>query len=192
VTGGGYQDVDKFLMLQVLGAAIAGPYTVAFRIASIFVMPVTALVSAGLPRLMTHAGTTHGTRTYRAVLFSGIGYGVLAGVAMLICAPWVPKIFGGGYTSITHYLLLLSPWPTLFAIRYSIATHLTAHDRQAKWILVEIGALVAISGLNLWLLPRLGPDAAVLSLLSIELLAILAMSLATPRRENRSSDVRNE
>ena len=181
IASNGYQEVDKSLMLQSLGAAAVGPYTVAFRIASIFVMPVSALISASLPRLMIHAGTGDGARTYRAMLLSGIGYGVLAGVAILVFAPWVPRVFGSDYALATHYLGLLALWPAMFAVRHGLATHLTAHHRQAIRSWIEIAALVIVVVLNLLLLPRLGPEAAALSLLAAEILAALAMGIAIRR-----------
>lgn len=178
VASSGYQEVDKFLMLQSLGTAIVGPYTVAFRITSIFVMPVSALISASLPRLMLHAGTAGGARTYRAMLLSGIGYGMLAGVAIFVFAPWVPRVFGSDYALATHYLGLLAAWPAMFALRHGLATYLTAHHRQAMRSGIEVAALVIVVVLNLLLLPRLGAEAAVLSLLAAEVLAALAMGMS--------------
>ena len=188
VASSGYQEVDKFLMLQSLGAAVVGPYTVAFRIASIFVMPVTALISASLPRLMIHAGTGDGARTYRAMLLSGIGYGVLAGVAILVFAPWVPRVFGSDYALATHYLSLLALWPAMFALRHGLATHLTAHHQQATRSSIEVAALVIVVVVNLLLLPRLGAGAAILSLLAAEILAALAMGMSIRRISRANVD----
>lgn len=177
LAGSGYPEVDKFLMLQSLGAAVVGPYTVAFRIASIFLMPVTALISASLPRLMAHAGSTDGRRTYRAMLLSGVGYGVLAGAVILLVAPRVPRLFGNDYAPATYYLGLLALWPALFALRYCLATHLTAHHRQAMRAYVEMGGVSIVVVLNLLLLPRIGAEAAVLALLVAEVLVAGAMAL---------------
>lgn len=184
VASSGYQEVDKFLMLQVLGAAIVGPYTVAFRIASMFVMPVTALISASLPRLMARAGTGDGARTYQAMLLSGVGYGLLVGVAILLVAPWLPRIFGDDYALATHYLGLLAAWPVLFALRHGLATYLTAHHRNTLRSCIEMAALGIVVLLNLLLLPRLGPDAAVFALLATEVMAILTFGVAV-RRHSR-------
>ena len=177
----GYQEADKFLMLQILGAVVAGPYTVAFRVASIFVIPITALLTASLPRLMIRAGTSDSTKTFRAMLASGVGYGVLAGVAILAFAPWVPRIFGPEYALASHYLVLLTVWPAMFAVRHSLATYLTAQHQQAIRSWIEIAGLVILLVMNLLLLPRLGAGAAVLSLLTAEVLAALAMGISIGR-----------
>lgn len=188
VAGIGYQEVDKFLMLQSLGAMVVGPYTVAFRIASIFLMPVTALISAGLPRLMARAGRDDGARTYRAMLLSGVGYGVLGGMGILIVAPWVPRIFGSDYVLATHYLGLLALWPVLFALRQCLATHLTAHHRQTVRSYTEMAGLSVVVLLNLFLLPRMGAEAAVLSLLVSEVLVAVVMGFLIRQRGSEETD----
>lgn len=173
VAGNSYQEVDKILMLQMLGAAVVGPYTVAFRVASIFLMPVTALIGASLPRLMAHAKShDERTRTYHALLLSALGYGLLAAVGILIAVPWIPRIFGSDYALATHYLALLALWPALFALRHCLATHLTANHRQAVRSSVEIMGLGVIVLLNFLLLPRMGAEAALLALLVTEIFLI--------------------
>ena len=151
VAGNSYQEVDKILILQMLGAAVLGPYTVAFRVASIFLMPLTALIGASLPRLMARTKSSdERARTYRAMLLSAVGYGVLAGAGIMIAAPWVPHVFGSGYALATHYLTLLALWPALFALRHCLATHLTANHRQAVRSCVEIMGLGVVVLLNFY------------------------------------------
>lgn len=182
VAGTSYQEVDKVLMLQILGAATVGPYTVAFRIASIFVMPLSALISASLPRLMARAGHYDGARTYRAMLLTGVGYGVLAGLGMLIAAPWIPRLFGSDFLPASHYLGLLALWPALFALRTCLASHLTATNRQVARTYAEITGLVIAVLLNLMLLPGLGATASVLALLVAEaIMAVVMAQLGRPR-----------
>ncbi|HET6552825.1 MAG TPA: oligosaccharide flippase family protein, partial [Dyella sp.] len=55
-----YLEVDKVLLLQVLGAAATGAYTAAFRVMSVFALPVAALIGATLPRLFAQSGTPQG------------------------------------------------------------------------------------------------------------------------------------
>lgn len=168
VAESGYQEIDKVLMLQVLGAAIAGPYTVAFRIASIFLMPVTALINASLPRLISTEDILLRARTFRVVLLCGVGYGVVASIFILLSGHWVPLIFGEEFNSAQGYLALLALWPPLFAVRHSLATSLTADDRQATRARVEMAGLGLVVLLNLLLLPRMGAGSAVAALLLAE------------------------
>lgn len=189
VAGNSYQEVDKILMLQMLGAAVVGPYTVAFRVASIFLMPVTALIGASLPRLMAGAKSRdERARTYRAMLLSGVSYGLLAGVGILIAAPWVPRVFGSDYALATHYLALLALWPVLFALRHCLATHLTANHRQAVRSCIEVMGLSIVVLLNFLLLPRMGAEAAVLALLVTEILMAVVMALLVKQQRRRAEN----
>ncbi len=181
VAGIGYQEADKFLMLQWLGPTAVGPYTVAFRVASIFLMPVAALISASLPRLMAREGTTDGTRTFRTVLLSGLAYGVLMGAAMLVVAPWMPRVFGSDYTWAAHCLAFFAPWPALYSLRQSLAMRLTTMHRQALRSTIEFVALAVVVVLNLSLLSRLGPEGAVVALLTAEFLTVVVMGLVVRR-----------
>lgn len=182
MAGVSYQEVDKVLMLQSLGAAAVGPYTVAFRIASIFLMPVMALVSAGLPRLISHAGNSTGRQTYRAMLLCGIAYGLLVGVGVVVAAPWIPRVFGSDYAPAVHWLILLAPWPALFAFRHCMAAQLTASGLQTARTCIEVAGLGGVVALNSVLLPRVGVGAAVLTLLVAETLVAASMWLLISRR----------
>lgn len=166
--GTSYQEVDKVLMLQILGAAAVGSYSVAFRVASIFILPIAALISATLPRLMALHGNGGQSGTSRALLAAALGYGLLAGIAMMIAAPFVPLLFGSGYEQATTYLLLLTPWPVLFAWRQCLAAGLTASNRQQLRSTVEMAGLALVVALNSILLSRIGETAAVASLLLTE------------------------
>lgn len=177
VAGTSYQEVDKVLMLQVLGAAAVGTYTVAFRVAGIFILPVAALISATLPRLMALHVNGNTAGTYRAVLLVALGYGLLASMAMLVAAPFVPYLFGPGYEEAGRCLLLLTPWPILFALRQCFAAQLTAQLRQAARSYVEIVGLGVVVLLNLFFLPHMGIIAAALTLLATEAFVTVVMGL---------------
>jgi len=193
VAGNSYQEVDKILMLQMLGATVVGPYTVAFRVASIFLMPVTALIGASLPRLMARAKSNdERVRTYHAMLLSGVGYGVLAGVGILIVAPWVPRVFGSDYALATHYLALLALWPALFALRHCLATHLTANHRQSVRSGIEFMGLGVVVLLNIFLLPLMGAGAAALALLATEILMAVVLALLIKQKGRRAENQRTQ
>lgn len=182
LAGTSYQEVDKVLMLQVLGAMAAGTYTVAFRAASIFVLPISALISATLPRLMAHRGSGTTAGTFRAVLLVALGYGLIAGMAIVIAAPFMPVLFGPEYEASARQLLLFSPWPVLFALRQCFAAQLTARLRQVARTYVEIAGLVLVVVLNWIFLPLLGVKAAALALLTSEIFVSAAMWMLAVRR----------
>ncbi len=167
LVGQGYQEVDKVLMLQILGASVVGSYTVAFRIVSVFALPVSGLIAAALPRMFAAHGTPDqsGPSPLRAVAVAAAAYGVIATCMAAGTAPWLPHIFGPEFSGSIRLLFELSPWPALFAMHQAAATSLTASGRQRERVFVEGAGLVLIVLMNLLLLHGIGATASVLSLL---------------------------
>lgn len=168
LAGTSYQEIDKVLILQLLGAAVVGPYTAAFRVVSVFIMPITALIGATLPRLMAQYGTGAKPRTFRAVVIAALAYGVIASVVVLFVAPFVPDLFGKGYTATARYVVMFAPWPFLFALHQCAATALTASDRQRARVFVEGMGIVLVAMLNVLFLRRYGAEASAYTLLLAE------------------------
>jgi O-antigen/teichoic acid export membrane protein len=168
LVGTSYQEVDKVLLLQLLGATVVGTYTAAFRVMSVFVLPISALVGAALPRLFAMHGKPQGPHMLKIISLSAIGYALIASLAAACVSPFMQRIFGAGFAMSSRYLLMLSPWAIVFALHQSAATGLTAWEGQPKRVLVEALGIALVIGLNLLLLPPLGAGAAALSLLITE------------------------
>jgi len=182
IIGQTYLEVDKALMLQLLGAAIVGPYTVAFRAASAFAMPIGALFSAAMPRLFAAHGKPDAPPTLKLVTLTAIACGVVASVAAACAAPLMPYVFGSGFAVTAKYLFLFSPWPILMALHLAAASGLTASGRQRQRVMIEGAALVCVIGMNLLLLRPLGAVASVLALLVGEALMALGCWWVLRRR----------
>ncbi len=163
-----YLEVDKVFMLQMLGAAIVGPYTAAFRVMMVFVLPISALIGAALPRLFAEHEKPGRSRTLTLMLATACVYGVAACIGALLIAPFMPRIFGAGFAESTHYVILLAPWPLLFALHQCGVAALTASDRQRTRVMVEGFGFLLVAVLNLLLLPRIGAAASILALLIAE------------------------
>lgn len=184
--GTSYQEVDKTLILQLLGAAAVGPYTVAFRVTSMFALPVSALISATLPRLIAGHDSRDQQHTYSAMLFAALGYGLLAGAAILIAAPLLPRVFGTDYGEATAYLQMLAPWPALFALRQCIGAKLTATRQQQARTIIDVAGLLFLTILNLALIPLMGANASALALLATEVAVTLTFLAATKFFKNKT------
>lgn len=163
-----YLEVDKVLLLQVLGAAVTGTYTAAFRVMSVFALPVAALIGAALPRLFAQHGTLAGWRTLKIITLTGLGYAFLATIVAVGVSPWMPNVFGASFGAASHYLLLLAPWVVLYALHQAGATGLTAFDRQMSRVWIEGLGFVLVVVLNLALYPLVGAAGAAWSLLAAE------------------------
>lgn len=182
LVGTSYQEVDKVLLLQILGATVAGTYTAAFRVMSVFVLPVAALMGAALPRLFATHGTPGGARLLKTVAVAVLCYAVVASIAAALVAPLMPFVFGHSYAVSTRYLLMLSPWALVFALHQSAAIGLTASGRQGARVVVEALGLGLVIGTNLWLLRGFGAGAAALALLTAEVFMACGCWLMMRRR----------
>ena len=182
VVGNSYLEIDKVMILSILGSTVLGPYTVAFRAASLFALPVTALMSAALPRLFAAPTHVERQRTLRAVVVAAALYGLLASILVALSSPFLPLLFGEEFAAASGYLLLLSPWPLLFAVHQALACGLTGSGLQGKRVLIEGAGLLLLLGANLALLGRYGASAAILSLLLVEGAIALGCLFALARR----------
>src|SRR3546814_13085865 len=88
--GSSYLEVDKVLMLQILGAVMVGSYTVGFRVLSVLAVPVYALVTPTIPRLMALHELRGPGKPNRAIFLTALAYGVFARLLAFFVAPCVP------------------------------------------------------------------------------------------------------
>ena len=180
VAGTSYQEVDKIIMLQLVGAATVGSYTVAFRVATIFVLPLTALIGVFLPRLMAQYNEDKKNQhTLRMITLTTLGYAALASLGMLFTAPFLPWVFGAGYEEALHYLQLMALWPIIFGLRQVLAARLTAQEKQRWRSWIETVGLLLIAMLSLALLPQFGAKAAIFALLLTEAAVALMMYICS-------------
>lgn len=165
----GYPEVDKVLILRILGPGETGVYTAAFRVISVLTMPVVALVTAALPRLfMTSLEGGKREKMLRRVALAGVAYGLVGALLALALAPTIPWIFGADFAAASHYVLLLAAWVPLAAAHQIGATALlTVYSKPAR-ILMEGLGLLSIAALDILLLPRMGLVGAVYGLLAGE------------------------
>lgn len=168
-----YPEIDKLLILALLGTSVLGPYTVAFRAATLMALPVTALMSVSLPRIFAARSDQERRRTLRAVVIAAAAYGSAASLIVALVSPSLPWIFGRDFSAASGYLLLMCPWPLLFAVRQALASGLTGSGRQGERVLVEGCGLLLLAGGCLVFLRSHGASAAILFLLASEALVAL-------------------
>lgn len=182
-----YIEVDKVLVLQLLGASVAGTYTAAFRVVSVLVLPITALVGNALPRLFAAERVGHGSSLSRRIAVAAIGYSLIAALLALLAAPLMPWVFGAEYRGSSHFVWLLAAWVPLAALHLSGATALVAAGGKTARLFVEATGLALVVLLNLLLLRRLGADGAIAALLAGESVMALACWLSLGHYRRRRS-----
>jgi len=171
-------EIDKTLVLQLAGAAAAGPYAAACRIAQAAVLPVSSLVLAASPRLFRGFRDGSGRRTFQALIVAVGAYSCLAAVALFFMAPMVPVILGDDFIDAVGTLRILCLLVITNSLRQVIMAGLTANDAQRYRNFVELLSVAAMVVPCLLLVPRLGVIGAPLSLIIADLAAIVAGGLS--------------
>ena len=168
LVGLSYMEIDKVLLLQLLGPEVTGTYGVAFRAVSIFLLPMAALVGATMPRLFSITARHDWGRMMNAVMRAALMYGIAATVACLAGAKLVPIVFGKDYALSSSLMLALSPMVLLYALHQAAGVGLTCAGRQKQRVMIEAVGLSIIVVVNLMFLRVWGVTAAVLAILIAE------------------------
>lgn len=167
---------DKSLVLWWGNSHIAGLYAAAYRIASIFAMPIDSLVMAAMPRFFRE-GANKGTAGKLILYICGatIGYAVAVGVLLWFAANLLPLFLGDEFAAAVpalRWLCLLIP---LYGLRQVAAQLLLAYDLKRLRIVAEGGALILMSCLAAVLIPQYGLRGSVAMLLCTEGLLMITL-----------------
>jgi O-antigen/teichoic acid export membrane protein len=111
----GMRDLDKPVVVELLGPAQAGIYTAAFRIIDAATTPVKAALYATYTRYFRHAdkGAEHGIAFGLRVLPVISGLGLLVAVFIVLIAGYVPLLLGAEYEETVGLIRLLAIYPLL-------------------------------------------------------------------------------
>jgi O-antigen/teichoic acid export membrane protein len=110
-----YGDADKTLLVRMTSEAVAGTYTIAYRLVTFAYVPVAELVMAKLTT-MFRAG--HGNirasldhiREFQSVL---VLYALLAAVGLVLIGPLIPLILGNDFAATASVLFWLALMPAV-------------------------------------------------------------------------------
>lgn len=186
-----YNDIDKSMLSRLSSLSAVGIYAAAYRIIDVSFTPVRSLLAAVYARFFQHgeAGVRGSLRfAIRLIPFAG-GYGLVAGIVLVLTAPLLPYVLGAEYVNAADALRWLSPLPFLKAVHFFAADTLTGAGFQGLRSGVQVFVAFFNVGINLWLIPAYSwRGAAWSSLASDGLLAVLlwAVLLHTSNKTNRT------
>lgn len=153
-------EIDKTLLLRMLGPIPAGQYSAAFRVAQAATIPINALVVALGPRLFRGSG--HPDYFSKVILYVLIAllYGSGTAAAGWLIAPYAGWLLGADFNASTPMLRLLSLYILSNCVRQVVTATLTGADRQWLRNAIEGGGMTFAVGANLLAIPSLGWQAA--------------------------------
>lgn len=175
---------DKVLLVRFGLLEEAGVYSVAYRLAAMASMPVLAVLSAMLPRYFTagaQGGLAASAALGRRLLRPLAAYGVLAGLALVVGAFFLPDLLGSEFARAAPLLMLLAPLPLIRLIQSVTGDALTGAGQQGtRTACTTICAVVSV-GLNVALIPRMGLNGVLIAVLVTQLLLVVLLQLALRR-----------
>lgn len=179
-TGNALASWDKALALRFGGSEVAGLYAIAYRVAAVLAVPVDSLVMAAMPRLFRQ-GSGEIQHPRLVALLCGLiaAYGSVIGLALFAFAHYLPVLLGEDFAPAVHALSWLGLFVPLYGLRQLGGQLMLARNQKRMRFLIEICGLMLMSALSFLLIPRMGLEGAVVSILAIEsgLMAVIWLVL---------------
>lgn len=163
--------LDKTMVLRWGGSEMSGHYSVAYRIAAIFALPLEALTTSATPRLFRtgHQGNTETGLILRLVLASLV-YGALAAGVLWLVAPFVAMLFGQGYEKVASTARAMALLVPLYGLRVLGANILLARGKIPRLAALQAISIVLMLALGSILIPAYGLSGSVFTILATETL----------------------
>jgi O-antigen/teichoic acid export membrane protein len=162
--------LDKPIVLKLGDSEMAGLYSSSFRLATIFMQPIDALVNAATPKLFLSGANNHAGNPFIKYIFvSLIAYSFIAGIALLTLPKFFIWLLGPSFASAGNTIQLFSLLIPCYAMRV-LGTHmlLTSNNFKLKLIAEMAGVCVLIT-LGAILIPTFGLQGAAIMAIMAEL-----------------------
>lgn len=188
-----HADVDKVILARMSSMGIAGEYSLAYRIVDVLLLPIVSLIEWSTRAMFEHgqSGAVHAARVLWARWLGVIALSLLACVAMLGLAPFLPWIFGPqfeGVKDIARWLCLLPLTSACWITARSIAAT-TGRERQAA--AVESGGAILSVALCIALVALVDWRGAVIATCATHIAMTIALFFAI-RRTSAGAGVARE
>ncbi len=176
------KDLDKLIVLQVLGATVAGYYATAFRVIDTLVMPLYALAYATYGKMFRKAASSFGECLEYALklLPLTLALGAVAGVAALVGAGLLPLIFGEAYKELPWMVRLFAPMPALLGAYMVGSDAMSACDGQYMRLAIVTVTLGVVLLLAPWALRFAGLEGMILLRLAGATVGVVVVWLLLP------------
>ncbi|MBW2459031.1 MAG: oligosaccharide flippase family protein [Deltaproteobacteria bacterium] len=186
-----YTDADKILLLRLMSKEVAGVYKAAYRVLSVLMTPVLALLDAAYaPFFKTGEVGVRGSFRFAVRLLPvSMLYGGAVGAGLFFAAPLLPWVLGPGYQETAQVVRWLAPIPLIQGASYMLMQTLTGGGSQRTRSTGQLViAILNITG-NVVLIPLYGWRACAVVAVASELILAVMMFLlcrAAARREERA------
>jgi len=175
-----YNDIDKTMLARLGTLEAAGIYGAAYRVIDVSFAPVWSLLAAAYPNFFrVGAGGIAATlRFAKPLIFRGLGYAILALIALLAGAGIVPLILGSGYRPTEEALRWLAVLIPLKVIHFFLSDALVGAGYPGVRTLLHGGVAIFNVLINLWIIPAYSWRGAAWSSIASDALLACAVGAA--------------
>ncbi|MGH7746170.1 MAG: lipopolysaccharide biosynthesis protein, partial [Candidatus Dormibacteria bacterium] len=172
-----YMDSDKTLLTRLSTLESAGIYSAAARVIDVAFVPVSSLLASAYARFFVHGERgVHGSVSLAKRLMPvAVGYAILAGIVIYVCAPVLPWVLGSGYADSAKAVRWLAVIPLLMALHQFAAYSLTGAGKQHVRAGCEFGVAIVNVALNFILIPILGWKGAACAIIVSQVLLVVSL-----------------
>jgi O-antigen/teichoic acid export membrane protein len=175
-----YDDIDKTMLARLGSLEATGIYGAAYRLIDVAFVPVSALLQASYSNFFRTGahGIASCFKYARPLLLWALGYAVLIGSALLLCAGIIPYILGSEYAGTVEALRWLAVLPMMKALSYFFSNTLTGAGYQGARTCVQVAVALFNVLINMWLIPLHSWRGAAWSSIASDALLALGCSVA--------------
>jgi len=186
-TEGLFDAADRPILLRYGWDADAGRYSIASRIVQLGLIPLVAIARSSDRDVFEHgAGSTTEALTFtKRLLGPAVGFGILAGVGLLVGAPLVPVLVGEEYRETVTIMRVLAIIPLVKAFQIFGGNILLGSGHAKVRLLLTLAAAGINVPLNFLLIPAHSWKGAVTTTIVCEILLAAAIWIAVLRIARR-------
>ncbi len=136
---------------------MAGIYASAYRLTTIFALPIDALAMSSLPRIFRHDEDGHASRRLiQRLLGVSAAYSLVAAAALYLSASIIPVLLGSSFKPAVASAQTLAWLLPAYAFRMLAGNILIGLDKKRLRLLIETGGIVMLCVLAYVLVPHYG------------------------------------
>lgn len=182
--------LDKSIVLRNAGENIAGIYASSYRIASIFTMPIDAMIMSAMPRLFRSGPGQPSQKLLITAMCAAItAYSTTIAFILWFLSDWLAALLGPQYAMAGAALRWMTAWPLLYGLRQIACSALVGRGQKVTRAVIEGLALLLMLFLAYLLLPQYDIRGAVVMLLASESFILLASWTALLLHTNSSDKI---
>lgn len=175
-----YAATDKLMLKQMMDESMVGYYALAVSISTVWAFVLSAIINSMKPSVMEYSNTDRAQyilmnkRMYALVFYISV---VASSLVCLIAPVFIRVLYGAAYLPATVPLRIVVWYVAFSYLGVARDAWVVCENQQRYLKYLYLGSAVLNVGLNLLLIPKLGPAGAALASLATQISTIFVFPL---------------